>query len=163
MGSSNRSAGVLTVSDGCARGRREDLGGRRVAEILRQGGWKVAERRVVPDEVRDIREAVLEWADEKALALVVATGGTGLGPRDVTPEALGPLLDKELPGLAELMRAEGLKSTPLAALSRQVAGSRGGTLVLAVPGSPRGAEESLRAVIGLLGHAAAILGGGGHG
>ena len=150
---------VLTVSDGCFHGQRPDLSGQALAKQLRDAGWEVAANRIVPDETADIQEQVLACSDSDDINLLVATGGTGLGPRDVTPEAVRPLLTKEASGLAELMRLEGLKKTPFAALSRSLAGARGQTLILCLPGSPKGATESLGAVLKLLPHAVDLLQG----
>ena len=130
---------VLTVSDGCYHGQRPDLSGQALTTQLREAGWDVAGNRIVPDEMADIREQVLACCDSSDTNLMVMTGGTGLGPRDVTPEAVRPLLSKEAPGLAELMRLEGLKKTPFAALSRSLAESpRPDADPSASPAVPRG-------------------------
>ena len=150
---------VLTISDGCFHGHRPDLSGQALAKQLREAGWEVTANRIVPDEMDDIQEQVLACSDSGDTNLLVATGGTGLGPRDVTPEAVRPLLTKEASGLAELMRLEGLKKTPFAALSRSLAGARRQTLILCLPGSPKGATESLDAVLKLLPHAVDLLQG----
>ena len=150
---------VLTISDGCFHGHRPDRSGQALAEQLREAGWEVTANRIVPDEMADIQEQVLACSDSGDTNLLVATGGTGLGPRDVTPEAVQPLLTKEASGLAELMRLEGLKKTPFAALSRSLAGARRQTLILCLPGSPKGATESLGAVLKLLPHAVDLLQG----
>lgn len=157
------SVGILTISDRCSRGLAEDLSGAVLEEIARREGWRVDVRAVAPDEKKQIARVVRQWCDKKKISLVLTTGGTGLGPRDVTPEAVAPLLDKQLPGFGELMRISGRKKTPLADLSRSQAWTRGETLVLNLPGSPKGAEQSLRAVLGLVAHALSILDGGGHG
>jgi molybdopterin adenylyltransferase len=151
------SAAVLTVSDGVAGGTREDGSGDAAEELLRGAGFDVRARRVVPDERPTIEDAVRALA--AAHALVVTTGGTGFGPRDVTPEATRAVLDREAPGLAELMRASGLARTPLAALSRAAAGTIGDALVLNLPGSPRGVRESLSAVLPVVPHALELLAG----
>jgi molybdopterin adenylyltransferase len=152
-------AAVLTVSDSCFRGEHEDRAGPQVAARLRELGWEVPETRVVADEAADIREALESWAVRGDLDAIVTTGGTGVAPRDLTPEATRAVLERELPGLAELMRAEGLKSTRRAALSRAVAGTRNGKLILNLPGSPRGAIESLNAVADLLPHVVEVAQG----
>ncbi len=145
---------VLTVSDGVTAGTRTDESGGRLAERLEGEGFEV-ERGAVPDDAVAIASAVREGASRHRL--VITTGGTGLTTRDVTPQAVEPLLDYLVPGLAELMRAEGRRSTPHAALSRSVAGVIGRTLVLAVPGSPNGALESLEAVLPVIPHALETL------
>jgi molybdenum cofactor synthesis domain-containing protein len=145
---------VLTVSDGVSAGTRADESGVQVAARLAELGHHV-ERGHVADDVAAIRAAVRRAA--KRYPLVVLTGGTGLTSRDVTPQALAPLLDYEVPGLGELMRAAGVRSTPLAALSRSLGGVCGRTLVLSLPGSPRGALESIEALEGLLDHALETL------
>ena len=150
-------AAVVTVSDGVARGTREDGSGDAAEELLRGAGFDVASRRVVPDERPEIESALRELAEGHGL--VVTTGGTGFGPRDVTPEATRAVIDREAPGLAELMRATGLAHTPMAALSRAVAGSVGDTLILNLPGSPRGVRESLGAVVSVIPHAVELLSG----
>jgi len=152
-----RRAAVLTVSDGVVRGMREDESGRVVTEALEREGYEVASREVVPDDRRLIEVALVRLAGSSAL--VVTTGGTGFGPRDVTPEATRAVLDREAPGLAEAMRAAGRASTPLADLSRGLAGTIGTALVLNLPGSPRGAVESLDAVLPVLPHALELLEG----
>jgi len=151
------SAAVLTISDSCARGEREDLSGPAVAEFLRDRGFSIAGTQTVPDEAGAIQQAILRWAGQARL--VVTTGGTGIGPRDVTPEATRAVCDRILEGIAERMRLEGSKKTPFAALSRSVCGVRGRTLVLNLPGSPAGAVDSLASVIDLVPHALQVLAG----
>jgi molybdopterin adenylyltransferase len=155
-------AAVLTVSDGVTHGTRADGSGDVAVELLREAGFEVSDRRVVPDERPDIESALRELAATHGL--VVTTGGTGFGPRDVTPEATQAVIERAAPGLAELMRATGLAHTPMAALSRAVAGALGGTLILNLPGSPQGVRESLSAVLPVIPHAVELLGGalGGH-
>jgi molybdopterin adenylyltransferase len=150
-------AAVVTVSDGVAGGTREDGSGDAADGMLREAGFDVSTRRVVPDERADIEGTLRELAADHGL--VVTTGGTGFGPRDVTPEATRAVIDREAPGLAELMRATGLVHTPMAALSRAVAGSLGDTLILNLPGSPNGVRESLEAVLSVIPHAVELLGG----
>jgi molybdopterin adenylyltransferase len=148
------SALVLTVSDGVTAGTRTDESGQRLAERLAGEGFDI-ERAAVPDEATAIAAAVREGA--RRHPLVVTTGGTGLTPRDVTPQTIEPLLDYPVPGLGELMRAAGLRSTPHAALSRSLAGVIGRSLILALPGSPKGALESLEAVLPVIPHALETL------
>jgi molybdopterin adenylyltransferase len=157
VGTETTRAAVLTVSDGVTQGTREDGSGDAAVALLREGGFEVAERRVVPDERPQIETALRELATTHGL--VVTTGGTGFGPRDVTPEATREVIEREAPGLAELMRAAGLGHTPMSALSRGVAGAVGETLILNLPGSPQGVRESLQAVLPVVPHAVALLAG----
>jgi len=150
-------AGVLTVSDAGARGEREDASGDAAAARLATLPALLRWRRVVPDEAAVIASAVRDAASQ--VDLLVITGGTGLGPRDVTPQAVAPLLDYAVPGMAEAMRARGLASTPHAMLSRQIAGVVGRCLVLSLPGSPRAVAECLDAVWEALPHGLRLLGG----
>lgn len=156
-------AAILTISDSCARGERHDLSGDALAEELSKIGARVVAREVLPDDGRKIQERLRHYASREDVNLVVTTGGTGIGPRDCTPEATQAVLEKNLPGLAELMRLEGLKSTPRAALSRAMAGVVQGTLVVNFPGSPRGARESFQAIASLIPHTLEVMGGAGHG
>ena len=151
-----RSALVLTASDRSAAGKRDDTSGELVAARLAVLGFTV-ERRIVPDDEDEIAAAIVGGALDHRL--VITTGGTGLTPRDVTPQATAGVLDYEVPGIAEAMRAEGRRSTPFAAISRGVAGVRGGTLIANLPGSPRGAMESFEVLVPLLDHALETLAG----
>lgn len=157
MGELRFSAVVLTISDSASEGRREDTSGDAIEQMLERKGFTPIRRAVVPDEREDIERALIEACS--SAQLVVTTGGTGLGPRDVTPEATKAILDREAPGIAEVIRAGGLLHTPLAALSRGVAGARGESLVLNLPGSEKAVRESLEAVLGLIPHALETLSG----
>ncbi len=151
-------AAVVTASDRTVAGEREDTSGPAVAAMLAAAGFTVT-RDVVADDRSTIAARITGLADVHRHALIVITGGTGLGPRDVTPEATRDVIEREVPGLAEAMRAAGRTITPMADLSRGVCGVRGQTLILNLPGSPKGATESLGAVLDLLPHALALLGG----
>jgi len=148
---------VITVSDSCFAGEREDRSGPAVAARLREAGFTVEITLVVPDEMEPIAAALRQQA--AGTRLVVTTGGTGIAPRDVTPEATRSVCDRILDGFGEQMRREGLRSTPLAPLSRAVSGSLGASLIVNLPGSPRAAVESLDAVLHLIPHALALLSG----
>jgi len=147
---------VLTISDTAAAGGREDLSGPEAKRILQEAGFEVTAVEVLPDERPGI-EARLRRASEEGFRLVVTSGGTGLSPRDVTPEATLAVIEKNVPGMAELMRLESLKITPRAALSRAVCGIRGGTLIINLPGSVKGVRECLTVVRPILGHAVETL------
>jgi molybdenum cofactor synthesis domain-containing protein len=150
-------AAIITISDGCYHDKREDTSGRKLAEILTENEWEVLSTHIVPDELSRIQAQVRKLSQDAQIDLIVTTGGTGLAPRDVTPEAIRPLLEKEIAGLPELMRLRGLESTDFAALSRSLAGTREETLILSLPGSPKGAAQSL--VLKILPHAVDLLHG----
>jgi molybdopterin adenylyltransferase len=146
-------AAILTVSDKGYAGEREDTGGPELARLLDPAAYQVTAYRVVPDERAAITAQLLEWCDRERLDLILTTGGTGLSPRDVTPEATLAVAERSVPGIPEAMRAAGLAQTPHAMLSRGVAVIRGCTLIINLPGSPRGARENLAAVAAALPHA----------
>jgi molybdopterin adenylyltransferase len=145
--------GVITLSDKGSRGEREDISGREVIRMLADLDIRVADYEIVPDEKETIKDKIREYVDLKNLDLVVTTGGTGVSPRDVTPDATREVLDRELPGMAEAMRRESMKKTPHAMISRAVAGIRGQSLIINLPGSPKGARENLAVVLPALKHA----------
>jgi molybdopterin adenylyltransferase len=153
------SAAVLTVSDKAAAGQREDTSGAAIREMLTSIGIEVARYEIVADEQEVIAARLREWADERAVQLIVTTGGTGLGPRDVTPEATKAVVEYEVPGIAEAMRAEGFRHTPMSMISRAVAGVRNRVLIINLPGSPKGVRENLAVVFPVLQHALELLAG----
>ncbi len=145
--------GVLTVSDRGASGARADTSGPALAELLGRHGFAVTTTATVPDDIPEIRRILLEWTGQERLDLILTTGGTGLSPRDLTPEATHPLLEREIPGIPEAMRQAGLSHTPHAMLSRGLAGTRGRSLIINLPGSAKAATENLATVISALPHA----------
>ena len=150
---------ILTVSDSAAEGRREDLSGRAVQHLAEKQGWDVLASEVAPDEVEAVQRHLRAWLKNADVDLILTTGGTGLGPRDITPEATRPLLEREISGLSEMIRAEGSKKTKRAVLSRGLAGVCEQTMILNLPGSPQGARESLECIVDLIPHIVDLLQG----
>lgn len=149
--------GILTLSDRSSQGEREDASGPALARLVQAQGWSVTKQQILPDDESAIRELLIEWADSNETDVILTTGGTGFSPRDVTPEATCAVIDREAPGLAEAMRAESLKITPHAMLSRIVTGIRKKTLIINLPGSPKGAVENLQVVLPVIPHAVQLL------
>ena len=149
--------GILTLSDRSSRGERADSSGPALALLIQAEGWSVAKQSILPDEESAIRKILAIWADSAELDVILTTGGTGFSPRDVTPEATRAVIEREAPGLSEAMRAASLKITPHAMLSRIVTGIRRKTLIINLPGSPKGAVENLQVVLPVLEHAIKLL------
>ena len=152
-------AGVLTISDKGSQGLREDESGALAAKILEVEGFSVVKTNVIPDDRQKIAETLLDWVDDVRLSLIVTSGGTGLSPSDVTPQAMEAVIDYQVPGMAEAMRASSLTKTPHAMLSRAIAGVRGTCLIINLPGSPNGVKENLATVLPALRHALKKLAG----
>ena len=149
--------GILTVSDRSSRGERADLSGPALANQIQAEGWSVVRQEVLPDDESAIRARLINWTDSGEMDVIFSTGGTGFSPRDVTPEATRAVIERAVPGLAEAMRAASLKITPHAMLSRIVTGIRKRTLIINLPGSPKGAVENLEIVMPVLPHAIQLL------
>jgi molybdenum cofactor synthesis domain-containing protein len=150
---------VITVSDACSRGERKDASGELLAELLRELGAEIVATRILSDDPDPLADALREFADRSDVNLIVTTGGTGLAPRDNTPEATLAVIERQAPGLAEAMRIETLKQTPMAMISRGVCGIRSGTLIINLPGSPKAVRESFAVIAPVLNHAIALLAG----
>jgi len=153
----NIRVGILTISDRSYQGLRADLSGPAIIESINHLGWRLVRTAIVPDNFDMIRQTLLEWSQEGAIDLILTTGGTGFSPRDVTPEATYAVIERVTPGLAEVMRAEGLKVTPHAMLSRAAAGICNRTLIINLPGSPKAAVENLAAIADVIPHAVELL------
>lgn len=149
--------GILTLSDRSARGERLDESGPALARLIQAEGWSVTKRAVLPDDELEIRSTLRDWADAGEVDVILTTGGSGFAPRDVTPEATRAVIEREAPGLAEAMRSASLKITPHAMLSRVVAGMRARTLIVNLPGSPKGAVENLQVIVPVIPHAIQLL------
>ena len=152
-------AGVLTISDKGSRDLRENESGKIIVDILGEEGYSVLKKEIVPDDRKQIVDTLKRWVDKDGLSLIITSGGTGLSPTDVTPQAMEEVIDFQVPGMAEAMRAQSLKKTPHAMISRAMAGVRGACLIINLPGSPRGASENLSVVLPALNHALSKLAG----
>jgi molybdenum cofactor synthesis domain-containing protein len=150
---------AITVSDACSRGEREDASGLALVELLRSVGAEVVDSRIVSDDLEAVVQVLREFSEREDVNLIVTTGGTGLGPRDNTPEATRQVIEREAPGIAEAIRAESLKLTPMAMISRGVCGVRAGTLIINLPGSPKAVKESFAVIAPVLPHAIDLLEG----
>ena len=150
---------VLTISDACSRGEREDTSGAALAQLLTDLGATIVERKILSDDLEPLAQTLLELADRSDVNLIITTGGTGLGPRDNTPEATQSIIEREAPGIAEAIRAESLKVTPMAMISRGVCGVRSETLIINLPGSPKAVKESFAVIAPVLSHALDLLAG----
>ncbi len=150
---------IITVSDACSRGEREDQSGEALADLLKGVGAEIVAMKIMSDDLEPLAEILREFADRRDVNLIVTTGGTGLAPRDNTPEATLAVIEREAPGLAEAMRAETLKKTPMAMISRGVCGIRSGTLIINLPGSPKAVRESFEVIQPVLNHAIELLAG----
>jgi molybdenum cofactor synthesis domain-containing protein len=149
--------GILTLSDRSSRGERADASGPALMALIQAEGWSVVKHEVLPDDEASIREMLISWTDSGEVEVILTTGGTGFSPRDITPEATRAVIEREAPGLAEAMRAASLLVTPHAMLSRIVTGIRGKTLIVNLPGSPKGAMENLQVILPVLPHAVQLL------
>lgn len=147
------SAGIITVSDKGSRGERKDISGGNVKELIETLPARVEAYRIVADEEEEIAQAIIDFIDERNIDIVITTGGTGVSPRDVTPDATGKVIDREIPGMAEIMRLESLKKTPHAMISRAIVGIRKSSIIINLPGSPKGAAENLSVLMPALKHA----------
>ena len=146
-------AGIITVSDKGSQGKREDLSGPAIAEMLAGAAIEIKQTLIIPDEKDQIQKAIINFADVEKLDLILTTGGTGVSPRDITPDATLKVIDKEIPGMAEAMRHQSMLITPHAMISRAIAGIRGRSLIINLPGSPKGAKENLAVILPALKHA----------
>ncbi len=155
-------AAILTVSDSCAQGKRVDTSGQTIEDMLPTDQFEAIEKTIVPDDCQAIAEVLRCFSDEKGLDVVLTTGGTGLGPRDVTPEATASVCERMVPGLGEILRSEGFRTVPNAVLSRGIAGIRKNTLIINLPGSPKAVRECLEIILKVLPHALEMMRGGGH-
>lgn len=153
---------ILTISDSCSKGQREDISGQTIRDILVKNGYDVCEKRVVADDTEEISAELIYFSEKANVDVLFTTGGTGLGPRDVTPEATVSVCERLIPGLSEMMRAKGFEKNPNAILSRGTAGIHKNTLIINLPGSPRAVRECLELILDVLAHAVEMMLGGGH-
>ena len=156
---SNIRAVVITVSDACSRGEREDTSGAALVQLLTELGAAIVETRILSDDLDPLVQTLTDFAQRDDVNLIITTGGTGLGPRDNTPEATQQVIEREAPGIAEAIRLESLKATPMAMLSRGVCGVRSGTLIINVPGSPKAVRESFAVIAPIIPHALNLIAG----
>ena len=150
---------VITASDACARGEREDTSGAALVQLLTELGAEIVATKILSDDLDPLTQSLIDFADRDDVNLIITTGGTGLGPRDNTPEATQRIVEREVPGIAEAIRAESLKVTPMAMISRGVCGVRSGTLIVNLPGSPKAVKESFAVIAPVLPHAMDLLAG----
>jgi len=153
---------ILTISDSCTEGSREDISGQAIRDMLPEDTFDVCEKKIVPDDYQAIAEILKSFSDEQDIDVVLTTGGTGLGPRDVTPEATASVCERMAPGFSEILRVEGFRKTPKAILSRGIAGMRKNTLIINMPGSPKAVRECLEIILNVIPHAVKMMHGGGH-
>lgn len=150
---------VITASDACARGEREDTSGATLAQLLSDFGAEIVATKILSDDLDPLAQSLIDFSDQDDVNLIITTGGTGLGPRDNTPEATQRVIEREVPGIAEAIRAESLKVTPMAMISRGVCGVRAGTLIVNLPGSPKAVKESFAVIAPVLPHALDLIAG----
>ena len=153
---------VLTISDSCTEGNREDVSGKTIVDMLSEETFEVCEKKIVADDHEKIVNILKSFSDEQGVDVVLTTGGTGPGPRDVTPEATASVCERMIPGFSEILRVEGFRKTPKAILSRGVAGMRKNTLIINLPGSPKAVRECLEIILDVIPHAVKMMRGGGH-
>jgi len=153
---------ILTISDSCARNKRADVSGQTIKDMLPEDKFVVCDKTIVPDDYQAITRALKHFSDKHDINMVLTTGGTGLGPRDVTPEATASVCDRMVPGLSEILRTKGFNKSPNAVLSRGVAGTRENTLIINLPGSPKAVRECLEIILDILPHAVDMMCGSGH-
>ena len=153
---------ILTISDSCSKGTREDISGQTIIDMLPENIFQIMDKKIVSDDLQNIAGELINFCDKDKIDIVFTTGGTGLGPHDVTPEATSSISEKLVPGISEVIRAEGFKKTPNAALSRGISCIRKNTLIINLPGSPKGVRESLEVILTFIPHAVKMMHGGGH-